>query len=79
MSSMRTPIGVVRARRAGQLGAQALVEVPVVVEPGERVGLRLELERRADLCVVERERGRVAEALGELELLLGEAASSPSR
>jgi hypothetical protein len=49
------------------------VEVAVVVEAGERVGLRLQLERLADLRVVERERGRVAEALRELEVLLGEA------
>ena len=63
---------VVRAARARELGAQALVEVAVVVEAGERVGLRLVLEPRADLRVVERERGRVAEALRELELVVVE-------
>ena len=55
-----------------QLGAQPLVEVAVVVEAGERVGLRLVLEPGADLRVVERERGCVAEPLRELELVLVE-------
>jgi hypothetical protein len=64
---------------AVQLGAQAVVEVAVVVEAGQGVGLRLELEARADLRVVERECSRVAEALREVELLLGEDASSPRR
>ena len=64
---------VVCPARAVQLGAEALVEVAVVVEAGERVGLRLELEDGAHLRVVERERRRVAEALGQLELLLREA------
>ena len=63
---------VVRAARAVQLGAQAVVEVAVVVEAGEGVGLRLQLEPGAHLRVVERERRGVAEALGELELLLRE-------
>jgi len=49
------------------------VEVTVVVEAGQRVGLRLELELGADLRVVERERRRVREARCELELLVGEA------
>ena len=63
---------VVRAADAVQLGAQAVVEVAVVVEARQGVGLRLELEAGANLRVVERERGRVAEALGQLELLFGE-------
>ena len=63
---------LVRARRVRQLATEALVEVPVVVEAGERVGLRLALEPRTDVGVVERERGRVAEPLGELELLVAE-------
>ena len=63
---------VARAAGPGQLGPQALVEVAVVVEAGERVGLRLVLEAGADLGVVERERGRVGEARGELELLVAE-------
>ena len=61
--------GAVGAR---QLGAQPLVEVAVVVEAGQRVGLRLVLEPRPDLGVVERQRGRVGEAGGELELLVAE-------
>ena len=60
---------VVRPARPVQLGAKAVVEVAVVVEAGEGVRLRLQLERRAHLRVVERERGRVAEALRQLELL----------
>ena len=63
---------VARTARARQLGAQALVEVAVVVEAGQRVGLRLVLEPRADLRVVERERGGVGEPAGELELLVAE-------
>ena len=63
---------VVRAAGALELGAQALVEVPVVVEAGERVGVREVLEARADLGVVERERSRVAEPAGKLELVLVE-------
>ena len=60
--------GVARCARP-----EALVEVAMVVEAGERVGLRLELERLADLGVVESEGRRVPEALRKLELLLGEA------
>jgi hypothetical protein len=63
---------VVRPARAGQLGAQALVDVAVVVEAGEPVCLRLVLEARADVRVVERECGRVREALRQLELVLVE-------
>ena len=48
------------------------MEVAVVVEAGERVGLRLALEPRADVRVVERQRGRVAEPLRELELGVAE-------
>ena len=48
------------------------MEGPVVPEPGERIGLRLELEARPHVGVVERERGGVAETDGEPELLLGE-------
>ena len=57
-----------------QLCAEALVEGAVVVEAGQRVGLRLVLEPRLDLGVVERERRRVAEALRELDSLAVEAA-----
>ena len=64
---------VVLARSARQLRAQPLVEVAVVVEAGQRVGLREILESRSDLRVVERERRGVAEPLRELELVLGEA------
>jgi hypothetical protein len=46
------------------------VEVAVVVEAREGVGLRLVLEPRADLRVVERERRGVREADRELELLI---------
>ena len=60
---------VVRPVRARELGPQPLVEVAMVVEARERVGLRLALEARADVGVVERERGRVAEPARELELL----------
>ena len=51
---------------------EALVEEAVVVEPGQRVGLREMLEARLHLRVVERERGCVAEPLRELELVLVE-------
>ena len=64
---------VVRGGRPQELLAQAVVERAVVVEAGERVGLGLVLEARADVRVVDRERGGVAEALREQELLLGEA------
>ena len=63
---------LVLARRPGQLAAEALVEVAVVVEAGERVGLGFALEPRTDVRIVEGERGRVTEALRQLELLLGE-------
>ena len=63
---------VMRAADPVQLGPEAVVEVAVVVEAGERVRLRLEFEPRPDLGVVEGEGSRVAEALRELELLLGE-------
>ena len=43
--------------------------------PVERIGLRLELEAGPHLGVVERERRRVAESHGELELVLGELAA----
>ncbi len=61
-----------RAARALELLAQPLVEAAVVVEPRERVRLRLVLQPRPDLGVVERERGRVGEALQELELVVVE-------
>ena len=69
-----------RAARLLQRVQQPLVEAAVVEEPGERVGLRLVLEARADLRVVERECGRVAEALRELELVDSvNCPSSPTR
>ena len=64
--------GVVRGRRLQERLAQAVVERAVVVEAGEGVGLGLVLEPRADVRVVDRERGGVAEALREEELLVGE-------
>ena len=64
--------GVVRRRRVQERLPQAVVERAVVVETGERVRLGLVLEARADVRVVDRERGGVAEALGEEELLLRE-------
>ena len=63
---------VVGAADAVQLGAEAVVEVAMVVETGQGVRLRLELEAGAHLRVVERERSGVAEALRQVELLLGE-------
>jgi len=48
------------------------VEVTMVVETGQRVGLREMLESRSCLRVVERKRCRVAEPLRELELVLDE-------
>ncbi len=59
----------VRSARALQLGAKTLVEVAVIQQAGQRVGLSLVLELGAALGVVERKRGRVAEALRELELV----------
>ncbi len=64
--------GAMRAARLLQRVQQPLVERAVVEEAGQRVGLRLMLEPRADLRVVERERGGVGEALRELELGLAE-------
>ena len=62
----------VRAARLLQRLQQPLVEDAVVEEAGERVGACLMLETLSDLGVVERERGRVAEALRDLELRLAE-------
>ena len=62
----------VRSARPLQLGAEALVEIAVIQKARQRVGLSLMLEPRAPLGVVERERGCVAEALRELELVLVE-------
>ena len=70
---------VAGAARAHELGAQPLVEVAVVVEARQRVGLCLVLQPRAHLRVVERERRRIAEPLRELELVVVERAVSPSR
>ena len=53
------------------------MEEAMVVETGQRVGLREMLEPRTDLRVVERQGGRVAEPLGELELVLGEGCVCP--
>ena len=58
--------------RAHELVAEALVEGAVIPEACEGVRLRLELEARPDVGVVEREGGRVAEADREPELVLGE-------
>ncbi len=55
-----------------ELLAEAVMERAVVVEARQRVGLRLVLETRADVGVVDGERRRVAEALREEELLVGE-------
>ena len=62
----------VRAARLLQRLQQPLVEDAVVEEARERVGAGLMLEALSDLGVVERERGRVAEALRDLELRLAE-------
>ncbi len=64
--------GLVRARRLRQLDAESLVEVAVVVEPGQRIRLGEMLEMRLGLRVVERERSRIAEPLRQLELVLDE-------
>ena len=64
---------VVLGRRAHDLLAEAIVEGAVVVEAGQRVGRGLVLQSRADVRVVDRERGGVAEARCEEELLVGEA------
>ena len=63
---------LVRRGRAQELLAQPVVERAVVVEAGQRVGLGLVLESRADVRVVDGERGGVAEALREEELLVRE-------
>ncbi len=55
-----------------ELLPEALVECAVVPEAGQRVGLRLVLERRADVRVVDRERRRVGEPDDEPELVLRE-------
>ena len=62
--------GVACTARACQLCAEPLVEVAVVEEAGQRVRLRLVLEARTHLRVVEGERCSVAEPLRELELVL---------
>ena len=64
--------GVVRSRCGQERLSQAVVERAVVVEAGECVRLGLVLEARADVGVVDRERGGVPEALREEELLVGE-------
>ena len=74
MSSISTATGLVRAARILQRVQQPLVEAAVIEEAGERVGLRLMLEARADLRVVERERRGIGEPLRELELVVGEDA-----
>jgi hypothetical protein len=63
---------VVSGRGRHERLAQPVVEGPVVVEARQRVGLGLVLEARPDVRVVDRERGSVAEALREEELLVGE-------
>ena len=55
-----------------ELLPEPLVERAVVPEAGQRVGLRLVLERRADVRVVDRERRRVGEPDDEPELVLRE-------
>src|SRR5436853_5419546 len=62
----------VRAARLLQRLKQSLVEDAVVEEAGERVGAGLMLETRANLGVIERQGGRVAEPLRDLELHLAE-------
>ena len=63
---------VVRTARALELGAQPLVEVAVVVEARQRVGVRQVFQARPDLRVVERQRRGVAEPARQLELVLVE-------
>ena len=58
--------------RVDELLAEPLVERAVVPEARQRVGLRLALERRADVRVVDGKRGGVAETHREQELVLGE-------
>ena len=62
----------VRTARLLQRSEQPLVEGAVVEEAGERIGLRLMLEPRADLRVVEGERRRIRETLCEIEFRLVE-------
>jgi len=62
------------AARFLQRVQEPLVECAVVEEAGQRVGLRLVLEPRADLRIVERERSGVRETLRQLELRLAEHA-----
>ncbi len=64
--------GPMRSTRLLDRVQQPLVEAAVVEQAGERVGLRFPLEPRADLRVVDRERGGVAESFRELELVFGE-------
>ena len=61
-------------RRGRQLAAEPLVEVAMVEEAGEGVGLRFALQPGADVRVVERQRRCVAEALREVALDLAEGA-----
>ena len=63
---------VVLGRRTHELLAEPVVEGAVVVEAGQRVGRGLVLEAGADVGVVDRERGGVAEAGREQELLVRE-------
>ena len=62
----------VRPARLLERVEQPLVEGAVVEQARERVGARLVLEPRADLRVVERERGGISEALRQLELVVAE-------
>jgi hypothetical protein len=55
-----------------ELLAKAVVERPMVVETRQCIRLGLVLEPRADVGVVDRERGGVPEPLGEKELLVRE-------
>ena len=59
-----------------QLGAQPLLEVTVVIEPGEWIGLSLVLQSLTDPGVVESERRGVGETLRQHELRLVENASA---
>ena len=63
-----------RATRILKRGQQSLVEAAVVEEAGERVRLRLVLEARANLRVVECERRSIGEAPCEVEFVGGEEA-----
>ena len=59
--------------RLRHLLLEPLVEVAVVVEPGETVGDRLQLEGLVQASVLERHGGLVGEDLDQLDLVLGEA------